>query len=94
VLQPLLIKIDPGSKASGITVVRDDGNVEHTVLHLRELQHRGWQIKKKMAARAAFRRRWRSKLRYRQARFNNRTKANIKNPSVFPQRDLVSTKFY
>jgi 5-methylcytosine-specific restriction endonuclease McrA len=83
VLQPILIKIDPGSKASGIAVVRDEGvyndlkpsRCKHTVLHLMELQHRGWQIKKKMAARAAFRKRRRSKLRYRQARFNNRAKA-------------------
>ena len=71
--QPVRIKIDPGSKATGIAVSRVSDQGEH-VLCLIELIHRGRQISKALDQRRAFRRRRRSQLRYREPRFNNRTK--------------------
>jgi 5-methylcytosine-specific restriction endonuclease McrA len=75
-LQPVRVKIDPGSKVTGIAVVREEGgNKPAAVLFLAELAHRGAQIREKLAARRAFRRRRRNaNLRYRPARFNNRRK--------------------
>ncbi len=76
-LQPIEVKLDPGSRVTGLAVVRKgDGNKPDAVLHLAELTHRGRQISEALKARAAFRRRRRSKnLRYRPARFDNRTKS-------------------
>jgi 5-methylcytosine-specific restriction endonuclease McrA len=72
VLQPLTLKIDPGSKTTGIALVRDSGP-RAEVVSLIELEHRGEAIKKKLKQRAAFRRRRRcANLRYRAPRFNNR----------------------
>jgi 5-methylcytosine-specific restriction endonuclease McrA len=72
VLQPLTLKIDPGSKTTGIALVREAGP-RAEVVSLIELEHRGEKIKKKLKQRAAFRRRRRSaNLRYRAPRFNNR----------------------
>lgn len=73
-LQPVRAKIDPGADVTGMALVREDGDVQH-VLHLCEIKHRGWTVKKSMSQRAAYRRRRRSKnLRYRKPRFNNRTR--------------------
>ncbi len=74
-LQPTRIKIDPGSKTTGLAVVREGGgNKSVAVLFLAELTHRGKQISERLRARASMRRHRRSNLRYRPARFNNRTK--------------------
>ncbi len=74
-LQPVRLKIDPGSKATGIAVTREEGgNKAAAVLFLAELTHRGRRIGEKLTARRAFRRRRRGNLRYRSARFANRTK--------------------
>ena len=73
VLQPVTVKLDPGSKTTGIAVVRDK-NQNFTVLFLAELHHRGRQISEALTARRAMRRRRRSNRRYRPARFNNRRK--------------------
>ena len=76
VLQPLTLKIDPGSKTTGMTLVREAGpkaEPRAEVVSLIELEHRGEEIKKKLKQRAAFRRRRRSaNLRYRAPRFDNR----------------------
>ena len=72
-VQPVRVKIDPGSKTTGIAVVREKGKKQH-VLALIELQHRGRQISKSLEQRRAFRRRRRNQLRYRAPRFLNRTK--------------------
>jgi 5-methylcytosine-specific restriction endonuclease McrA len=74
--QPIRIKLDPGSKTTGIALVADaDGNKPAKVLALFELQHRGKQISERLTARRAFRRRRRSAhLRYRAPRFANRTR--------------------
>jgi len=71
--QPIRVKIDPGSKTTGIAVVRENGQKQH-VLALMELAHRGRQISQSLEQRRAFRRRRRNQIRYREPRFNNRTK--------------------
>jgi len=73
ITQPVHIKIDPGSKTTGIAVVRENGQKQH-VLALMELAHRGRPISKSLDQRRAFRRRRRNQLRCRAPRFSNRTK--------------------
>ena len=69
-VQPLRLKIDPGSKTTGLAVVNDDTG---DVIFAAELNHRGQQIKKSMDSRRAIRRSRRNrKTRYRKPRFNNR----------------------
>ena len=70
-VQPIALKIDPGSKTTGIALVREAGD-EHHVLHLAEITHRGSKIKKDLSSRSATRRRRRGNLRFREKRFNNR----------------------
>ena len=71
--QPVLAKIDPGSRATGISLVREDDTGGHAVLGLYELVHRGRQISESLTQRSGFRRRRRSaNLRYRKPRFSNR----------------------
>lgn len=70
-LQPLRIKINPGSKTTGIALVRD-ADAAAAVLNLFELAHRGRQISEALTARRQMRRRRRSSLRYRAPRFDNR----------------------
>jgi len=66
------VKIDPGSRETGIAVVREDGDGAHALAFI-NLRHRGLVIRKKLEQRAAYRRRRRSSnLRYRAPRFNNR----------------------
>ena len=81
-LQPLELKIDPGSKISGLALVRNNNTVNAEtgevittahVLNLFELIHRGFQISHTLTARRQMRRRRRSaNLRYRAPRFLNR----------------------
>lgn len=82
--QPLRVKIDPGSRVTGLAVVRETETPEpdtdaprcHTeVLWLAELTHRGAAISASLKTRRNFRRgrRWRN-LRYRPARFDNRAR--------------------
>lgn len=72
VLQPLRLKIDPGSRQTGIAIVRQEDETS-SVVSLLELKHRGQQISKALSQRAAYRRRRRSaNLRYRAPRFDNR----------------------
>ena len=82
-LQPLRVKLDPGSKTTGLALVRDTSQVDTTtgeilrgaaVLNLFELTHRGRQISEALTARRSMRRRRRSNLRYRAPRFVNRTR--------------------
>jgi 5-methylcytosine-specific restriction endonuclease McrA len=70
--QPLVLKIDPGSKATGMALVRVGPEGRHAVVALAELRHRGAQIRNALHGRAAHRRFRRAKLRYRPARFDNR----------------------
>ena len=79
--QPLRLKLDPGSKTTGLALVRDTqvidkqtGEVQTAavVLNLMELVHRGKQISEALTARRQMRRRRRSQLRHRAPRFLNR----------------------
>jgi 5-methylcytosine-specific restriction endonuclease McrA len=67
---PMQLKIDPGSKVTGIALLQGDKLVWGA-----ELAHRGQQIKDALLARRALRRGRRNrKTRYRQPRFLNRTR--------------------
>ena len=69
-VQPLRLKLDPGSKITGLAVVNDASG---EVVFAAELSHRGPQIKAALAARRAVRRSKRQrKTRYRKPRFANR----------------------
>lgn len=69
-VQDLELKLDPGSKVTGIAIKQ--GN---KVIFGAELQHRGQQIKNALLSRRQLRRSRRNrKTRYRQARFLNRTR--------------------
>ena len=84
-LQPVRVKLDPGSKQTGIAVVRDEETVEPEtgelrrivhVMMLLQLNHRGAAISDALKSRASLRRHRRNRnTRYRPARFNNRPKA-------------------
>ena len=84
-IQPLRLKLDPGSKVTGMALVREsevvgqeagDLHRQAHVFLLTELQHRGQQIRDALTQRRAFRRRCRGmNLRYRAARFDNRRKS-------------------
>ena len=66
------IKIDPGSKTTGIAIVQGETG---KVVAAAEIKHRGMVIKASLEARAALRRNRRArKTRYRQPRFDNRTR--------------------
>jgi len=71
-IQPLRLKIDPGSKTTGLAILNDKtGEVVWAV----DLQHQGQQIKQSLEKRRAIRRSRRNrKTRYRKSRFNNRTR--------------------
>ena len=82
-LQPLRIKLDPGSKTTGLALVHDIETVdtatgevcrEAAVLNLFELLLRGRQLSEALTARRAMRRRRRGNLRDRAPRFLNRTR--------------------
>lgn len=70
VVHALILKIDPGSKFTGFALVTDRGEVVWRM----QLKHRGSLISKNIQQRAMVRRNRRAKLRYRPARFLNRTK--------------------
>jgi 5-methylcytosine-specific restriction endonuclease McrA len=74
ITQPIELKVDPGSKTTGIALV---GN--KTVLWAANLSHRGHIVKARLDKRRMLRRSRRSrKLRYRPARFLNRMKSKPK----------------
>lgn len=79
--QLLRIKLDPGSRTTGLALVRDVEGIDAetgevvrgaAVLNLFELVHRGRQISEALTARRSMRRRRRGNLRYRAPRFQNR----------------------
>jgi 5-methylcytosine-specific restriction endonuclease McrA len=70
-IQPLQLKIDPGSKTTGLAILNGS-----TVVWAAELTHRGQGIKDALLSRRQLRRGRRSrKTRYRAPRFLNRTRA-------------------
>src|SRR6266511_5151024 len=69
----LQLKIDPGSKTTGIAIVNQQTG---EVIFAAEINHRGHDIKKSLDARRAVRRSRRNrKTRYRKPRFNNRRRS-------------------
>lgn len=79
-------KIDPGSKVTGMALVRADGEV----LLKAEIEHRGKGIRKKIEQRSNYRRRRRStNLRYRAPRFLNRSSDRKLPPSLQSRVDNV-----
>jgi hypothetical protein len=73
-VEPVRVRLDPGSRTTGIAVVADeDGNKPAKVPCLFELAHRGRQISEALTARRAFHRRG-ANPRYRPPRFDNRRK--------------------
>ena len=69
IVEPVTLKVDPGSKTTGLALVQSG-----KVIFAAELEHRGQQIKEQLTKRSVSRRNRRNrKTRYRQARFNNRT---------------------
>ena len=76
-VQPVRIKIDPGSRNTGVTVVKEikiDNIVICRITNLFQINHRGLSISAALTSRRAMRRRRRSNLRYRKPRFDNRTR--------------------
>lgn len=70
--EPLELKIDPGSKTTGLAILQGD-----KVIFGAELTHRGPAIKASLESRRALRRGRRNRhTRYRQPRFLNRTRPN------------------
>src|SRR5258708_22570465 len=68
-LQPLRVKLDPGSRVSGLAVVND---ATGQVVWAAELTHRGQQVHERLLARRALRRGRRQRnTRYPPARFPN-----------------------
>jgi 5-methylcytosine-specific restriction endonuclease McrA len=69
-IKPLRIKLDPGSKTTGIALVDDQSG---EVVFAAELSHRGHTIKESLDSRRAIRRSRRNRhTRYRAARWQNR----------------------
>jgi 5-methylcytosine-specific restriction endonuclease McrA len=69
-VQPLRLKIDPGAKTTGLSLVNDSTG---EVVFVAEIQHRGFQIRDALTSRRQLRRSRRNrKTRYRAPRFNNR----------------------
>jgi len=100
-LQPVRVKLDPGSKTTGIALVSDAETVDAEtgeccrnvqVLWLAELEHRGAAIRKALVQRRAFRRRRRTaNLRHRAPRFDNRRRpAGWLTPSLRHRVETVS----
>lgn len=75
-LQPVALKIDPGSHTTGMALARVEEQAEgevHHALHLSEVRHRGEAVHEAKRKQAAARRRRRSaNLRHRAPRFLNR----------------------
>lgn len=74
--QPIEVKVDPGSKATGLALVGHFEQQGAVVLFGANINHRGQAMKNNLESRSSLRRgrRYR-KTRYRQARFLNRTRA-------------------
>lgn len=70
-IYPLILKIDPGSKVTGLAILSGD-----IILWVAQIEHRGQQIKDSVLTRAQSRRSRRNrKTRYRAPRFNNRRRS-------------------
>lgn len=92
-VQAVRLKIDPGSRTTGIALLRE-GDRDAKVLHLAELHHKRG-VRKRMEQRRNYRRRRRSaNLRYRAPRFRNRASSRRKGrlpPSLSSRVDQVAS---
>jgi 5-methylcytosine-specific restriction endonuclease McrA len=90
--QPVQIKIDPGSKTTGLALVAHYQRGKQ-VIWAAELEHRGEQIKARLLKRRQVRHSRRNrKTRYRPARFNNRRrKEGWLPPSIRSRVDNIQT---
>lgn len=69
-VQPLRLKLDPGSRSSGLAIIDDS---KGRVIFAAEITHRGERVRNALASRRAIRRsRRQRKRRYRPPRFDNR----------------------
>ena len=71
---PVRIKLDPGSRTTGVALVREGGDGTEQVLWMAEIAHRGQVIRGRLVQRHSFRRRRRSQLRHHAPRFDNRSR--------------------
>lgn len=96
-LQPITVKLDPGSKTTGIAIVVQ-GKTRNRVVWAAELNHRGKQIKEALDSRRNLRSSRRNRnTRHRKARFDNRCKpqgwlppslmSRVHNSTIFRTRD-------
>jgi len=92
VTQDVRVKADPGSQETGMALVANFARRGPTVVWAGELIHRGNSIHKALEQRKGHRRFRRSRLRYRPARFLNRTrKAGWLPPSLQHRVDTILT---
>ncbi|MDJ0620219.1 MAG: RNA-guided endonuclease IscB [Calothrix sp. MO_192.B10] len=85
-IRPLTIKLDPGSRFTGIAVL--DGE---NVIWAAELEHRGYQIKDSLLSRRQLRSNRRNrKTRYRKLRFDNRKRSENWLPPSLEHRILTT----
>jgi hypothetical protein len=94
-IQPVVLKVDPGSRTTGLALAREEiteaGPVHHA-LQLAHLAHRGTAVHASLQQRAAYRRRRRSaNLRYRAPRFLNRRRTGWLPPSLVSRVGNVCT---
>ena len=83
--ETLRLKIDPGSRTTGLAVVND---ARQEIVWVGELKHRGPEIKKALDDRRAMRRGRRNRnTRYRPARFNNRRRGGCHGCGGNPAKD-------
>ncbi|WP_297505897.1 RNA-guided endonuclease IscB [Ferrovum sp.] len=75
VVQDVRLKLDPGSKVTGMALVATFARRGPTVVWAGELTHRGAAIRKALERRRGHRRFRRARLRYREPRFLNRTRS-------------------
>jgi len=94
-VQPVAAQFDPGSKTTGIALVGEFPQQGRVVLFGAHLHHRGEAIRKRLADRRARRRgRRQRKTRYREPRFDNRTRpSGWLPPSLQSRVDNVATWF-
>jgi 5-methylcytosine-specific restriction endonuclease McrA len=90
IVEPVTLKVDPGSKTTGMALVQSG-----KAIFAAELEHRGQQIKDALEKRRTIRRdRRQRKTRYRRARFLNRTKPKgWLAPSLMSRVDNLQTWF-
>src|SRR5438477_1538080 len=90
ILSPLRIKVDPGSKTTGLALVNDASG---EVVWAAELTHRGEQVREALTKRRAVRRsRRQRKTRYRPSRFQNRRRpTNWLAPSLKSRLENITT---